>query len=53
VLISCAIDGVDQHVGVALLIPGSGNSRHPRATQVAATIASCLIDAGDARAIEA
>ena len=57
VLISCVIDGARRHVGIVALIasgiPVSAGSRHPNVAQVTSSIASCLIDAGDARGIEA
>jgi hypothetical protein len=52
ILISCPVDGVTVHVGVAALIPGLGD-RSSSATQVTATVGSFLISAGDARGIEA
>ena len=41
------------HVGVAALIPGIGFDRNPNAAQIASTVGSHLLSAGDAHGIPA
>ena len=51
--ISCVVDGISLHVGVAVLIPGSIKPRHVNAAEVTSTIGKYLLQCGDAHGVPA
>ena len=51
--ISCVVEGVSLHVGVAVLIPGAAKARNINAADVTSTIGKYLIQCGDARGVPA
>jgi hypothetical protein len=49
--IGCTVDGATLHVGIALLVAGDAWERKPNAAEVIVTVASQLLRAGDAHAV--